>query len=70
LVKTKEGRVGFEFEARAPKKTAAQEPGPATVYKPRPGRAVKAEAPAATAKTPKAPKTPAKKAAATKRKKS
>jgi DNA topoisomerase III len=46
LAKTKEGRVGFEFEARAPRKTAAQEPGPATVYKPRPGRAVKTEAPA------------------------
>ncbi len=48
LAKTKEGRVGFEFEARAPRKTAAQEPGPATVYKPRPGRAAKTEAPAAS----------------------
>jgi DNA topoisomerase-3 len=62
LAKTAEGKVGFEFEARAPKKTAAQEPGPATVYKPRPSRAAKVEAPA--------PKAPAKKATATKRKKS
>jgi DNA topoisomerase III len=63
LVKTKEGRVGFEFEARAPRKTPAQEPAPVTAYKPRQGRAAKVEAPAA-------PKAPAKKAAATKRKKS
>ena len=48
LVKTKEGRVGFEFEARAPRKTAAQEPGPVTAYKPRPGRAAKTETPAAS----------------------
>src|SRR6185503_17236554 len=66
LAKTAEGKVGFEFEARAPKKPAAQEPGPVTVYKPRPARAAKAEAPAATAKTPKAP---AKKVTATKRRK-
>ncbi|MGH8640455.1 MAG: DNA topoisomerase III [Burkholderiales bacterium] len=56
LAKTKEGRVGFEFEARAPRTTKAQEPGPVTVYKPRPGRvAAKPEAPAA-----KPPKTAAK----------
>jgi DNA topoisomerase-3 len=72
LVKTQEGRVGFEFEARAPRKTEVQEPGPATTYKPRQGRAAaKAETPAA--KPPKAPakplKTPAKKPAP-KRKKS
>jgi DNA topoisomerase-3 len=68
LVKTKEGRVGFEFEARAPKKTSAQEPGPVTVYKPRPARTAKAEAPAATAK-PQKEKTPAKRAATPKRNK-
>src|SRR5262245_16418177 len=68
LAKTKEGRVGFEFEPRAPKKTAAQEPGPATVYKPRPPRAAKAEAPAAAAR-PAKEKTPVKKAASPKRKK-
>jgi DNA topoisomerase-3 len=71
LAKTKEGRVGFEFEARAPKKTAAQEPGPVTVYKPRPSRAAASNAgktetlPAAKARS----KAPAKKPAA-KRKKS
>jgi DNA topoisomerase-3 len=48
LAKTKEGRVGFEFEARAPRKTAAQEPGPVTAYKPRPGRAAKTGTPAAS----------------------
>jgi DNA topoisomerase III len=47
LVKTKEGRVGFEFEARAPRKSQAQEPAPVTVYKSRAGRATKTEAPAA-----------------------
>ena len=65
LVKTPEGRVGFEFEAREPRKTAAQEPGPVTVYKPRPARPSKAEAPAAA----KPQKLPEKAAAGESRKK-
>jgi DNA topoisomerase-3 len=32
LVKTPEGRVGFEFEARAPRKTEAREPAPGATY--------------------------------------
>jgi DNA topoisomerase-3 len=68
LVKTTEGRVGFEFEARAPRKTEAQEPGPAPVYKARPGRAAAAaKAEAAPAAKPR--KAAAKKAAPAKRKK-
>jgi len=46
LVKTKEGRVGFEFEARAPRKTEAREPAAAATY-PRRARASAAETPAA-----------------------
>jgi DNA topoisomerase-3 len=71
LAKTAEGKIGFEFEARVPRKTPAQEPGPATAYKTRPVRGAKAEAPAAKAPTPpKAAKVPARKPATAKRKKS
>jgi DNA topoisomerase-3 len=46
LVKTPEGRVGFEFEARAPRKTEAREPAAAAAH-PRRARASAAETPAA-----------------------
>jgi DNA topoisomerase III len=46
LVKTKEGRVGFEFEARAPRKTEVREPAAAAAYSRR-ARASAAETPAA-----------------------
>ena len=71
LVKTPEGRVGFEFEARAPRKTEAQEPGPVTDYRARPGRAAAAgKVEAVPSPVPAKPrKAAARKAAPAKRKK-
>jgi len=66
LVKTGEGRVGFEFEPRAPaKQPKAEEPAaPAPVHAPRKGR-IPATATAATQRA-KAPAKPARAAAAAK----
>jgi len=46
LVKTGERRVGFEFEARAPRKTQAREPAPAAAYAAPRKRATRTERPA------------------------
>ena len=50
LVKTGEGRVGFEFEARAPRKTEAREPAATPAYSGRSQRGSPAPAPTTTAK--------------------
>ena len=55
LAKTADGRVGFEFEARAPRKTEAREPAAATYAE----RQRSPAAPAAAAKRSKAPAKPA-----------
>ena len=47
LVKTGEGRVGFEFEAREPRAPKAGEPAPAPYTAPKRGRAAAASPPAA-----------------------
>mgnify|MGYP001582016082 FL=1 len=47
LAKTPEGRVGFEFEARAPRKTEAREPAAAPAYAAR-GKRAPAPRPAAS----------------------
>jgi DNA topoisomerase-3 len=55
LVKTKEGRVGFEFEARAPRKTEARESSAAGTY----ARRARAPAEVTAAKSPKSAARPA-----------
>ncbi|OGA23121.1 MAG: DNA topoisomerase III [Betaproteobacteria bacterium RIFCSPLOWO2_02_FULL_67_26] len=53
LVKTADGKVGFEFEARAPRTPKAGEPAPAPYTAPQRGRGAPAQ-PAPAAKRPKA----------------
>jgi DNA topoisomerase-3 len=62
LVKTGEGRVGFEFEARKPRKTEAREPAAAPAYSARPERG--SPAPAAAKKRAKTGAKPARAPAA------
>jgi DNA topoisomerase-3 len=62
LVKTPDGKVGFEFEARAPRPPKAGEPAPAPYTAPQRGRRAPAQ-PAPTAKRQKAAAKPARTAA-------
>jgi len=70
LVKTPEGRVGFEFEARKPRKVEAREPAaPALTGETRKSRATTVPATETAAPSPKRPRAPAKRAAKTRARK-
>jgi DNA topoisomerase-3 len=60
LVKTSEGKVGFEFEAREPRPPKAGEPAPAPYNAPKRGRGAAAPAAAPAAAAAKRPKIAAK----------